>query len=234
MGSDLSSQSLLRQQAVALVQSFVGYSLNDAQFEEVTQGRNHSSGYSACGDLINFVMYRLGCRDSSLVNRDEPDSGLAWHVGENISRPYNGAKAAGIWVSAKPDIDPNPGDLVLIGQWPDEQEHVFCVLDVNGNEWTSGDYGQVNASGQPSSKLVSRTRSGTKLGSRTIIGWVNLDALPLAAAPDMTGVESPPGVPPGGGGGAVATGGSGAGSLVVGVLVVAGIAAAVAAISKSA
>lgn len=234
MGSDLSSLSLLRQQAVALVQSYVGYSLNDPQFEEVTQGRNHSSGYSACGDLINFVMFRLGCRDQSIVNRDEPSAGLSWHVGENISRPYNGAKAAGIWTNVADGVDPAPGDLCLIGQWPNEQEHVFCVLDVNGNEWTSGDYGQVNASGQPSSKLVSRTRSGNKLGSRTIIGWINLDALSLSAAADMTGVENPPGVPPAGGGGGAAATGGGVGSLIVGLLVVGGIAAAVAAISKSA
>lgn len=176
---------------VALANSYVGVSLGDAKFEEVTQGRAGNKGYSACGDLINFVLWRLGVRDPDVVNRAEPSAGLVWHVQQNISRPIAGAKKYGGWVQAAKGLTPKPGDLVLIGHYPDEMEHVFVHTGASGSKWSSADYGQVElGSGKPSSKRVVREVAFPKLGSRTLVGWIDVDKLPRAAAANLPGGQS--------------------------------------------
>lgn len=173
----------------ALVQSYVGHSKGSPQFEEVTQGRNSWAGYSACGDLWNFVLYRMGCRDPAIVNRNAPPE-LKWRVTENLSRPIAGAQAAGAWVPFKPGLVPQVGDLVLIGKYPNELEHALVHLGAQGSKWLSGDYGQVDASGQPSSKTVLRDQVGDKLGSRALIGWINIDKIPRQAGASLPGGSS--------------------------------------------
>lgn len=102
--------------------------------------------------------------------------------------------------------------MCLIGQWPNEVEHVFCVLDVTGSTWTSADYGQrlPEYGYRPSSGIRTRVQQGSKLGDRTIVGWIDIEYLPLVASPDLTGVPHPwpgEGASSGGGGGSAGGGG---------------------------
>jgi hypothetical protein len=174
----------------SLVRSYVGFSKGSSQFEEVTQGRNAWSGYSACGDLWNFVLWRMGCRDPSIVNRAEPTAGLTWHVTENLSRPIAGAQKIGAWVPFAPGRVPNVGDLVLIGKYPAEVEHALVHLGVEGGKWVSGDYGQVDDKGLPSSKTVAREQVGNKLGSRTLVGWIDVNKIPTQASANLPSLGS--------------------------------------------
>ncbi len=184
-----------RDGVVALCREYVGGSVGDPKFEEVTQGRADAPRYSACGDLINFVLYRIGCRDPSIVNRNEPQDGLEWHVGENISRPVSGAKRVGAWVDYVSGLLPKPGDCALIGAWPDEIEHVFVVLEAGPETWLTADYGAVNSVGQQSSSIGTTTLSSGRIGryNRKLIGWIDIDRVPRSAPAQLpvTGITLP-------------------------------------------
>lgn len=180
-----------RQQAVALVKAYVGNAQGYPNFELVTQGRQ-GPGYSACGDLWNFVPFRMGCRDASIINRDEPGAGLTYTSSYNISKPYWACKKKGI-VHTLAEGEPQPGDLVLIGQYPQEKEHALVLLDISGNQWTSGDFGQAlpEYGYKPSSGIRTRTLSGDSLGGRRVVGWIDLEGMGYIASPDLTGVPQP-------------------------------------------
>ena len=191
---------LFRKQAYTLAKYFAGgpsgagTSVGEMLFEEVTQGRNlHDKKYSACGCLPNFMTWRLGCRDQGFVNRDEPSAGLIYTPSYNISLPVGSARARGQWRTLANGL-PEPGDLVLIGQHPNEKEHMFVLLDINGDTWTSADYGQQSAEGA-SSAIVTRVKQGGNLvrfgGARSIVGWIDIESLPLTASVNMTGVPQP-------------------------------------------
>lgn len=194
------SLNIFRQQASTLARYFAGgpsgagTHLGEITFEDVTQGRAGRANYSACGDLINFVSYRMGSRDPSFVCRN--GVGTAWADTKNISRPVGFARRNGQWRTLQ-NGEPQPGDLVLIGQFPNEQEHVFVLLDIQGDQWTSADYGQKTAESgyKPSSAIVTRTRQGGNLvrsgRGRSIVGWIDLESIPLAASPDLSGVPQP-------------------------------------------
>lgn len=173
-----------RSRVTALVRKYTGGSVGDPLFEEVTQGRADAKGYSACGDLINFVLYRIGCRDPGIVNRAESQDGLKWHITENLGRPVSGAKRVGAWVPYKKGLLPRPGDLYLIGQWPDEIQHMGVVLRAGPSSWLTADYGGVNELGQQSSGIGERAFDGTRLGKlrRRVQGWIDIDLIPKTAA----------------------------------------------------
>ena len=191
---------LFRKQAYTIAKYFAGgpsgagTSVGEMLFEEVTQGRNlHDKKYSACGCLPNFMTWRLGCRDQGFVNRDEPSAGLVYTPSYNISLPVGSARARGQWRTLANGL-PEPGDLVLIGQYPNEVEHMFVLLDINGDQWTSADYGQTSPEGA-SSAIVTRVKQGGNLvrfgGARSIVGWIDIESLPLTASVNMTGVPQP-------------------------------------------
>lgn len=190
LGFMAGSYGAQRSTLIKVVKAYVGWKEGDARFEEVTQGRQAWTSYSACGDLWNFALWRLGVRDPEIVNRQEPSAGLKWHPSENLSRPVGAAQKLGAWVPFKSGLHPKPGDLVLIGHYPDEMEHALVFLQATGSSWLSADYGQVDyKSGDASSKFINRIQSYNKLGTRTLVGWIDLDKVPRQAALNTTGVS---------------------------------------------
>lgn len=174
-----------------IVRAYVGWKEGEPKFEEVTQGRQAWTSYSACGDLWNFALWRMGIRDPEVVNRQELAAGLKWRTTENISRPIGAAQKLGAWVPFKVGMKPKPCDLVLIGHYPDELEHALVFLSASGPKWTSADYGQVDyKSGKASSKIITRHQSWDTLGTRKLIGWIDIDKLPRQAAIDVRGTPT--------------------------------------------
>lgn len=188
------SEPVLRQYAAYLAHSYVPSTLSDPRFEEVTQGRAHAAGYSSCGDLCHWLLWRLGCRIEHFVNRDEPDAGFRWASGKNVAYlgPYGLGPRLGCWTHFRLGQVPQPGDLVLVGDMAKgEVEHLFVLLEVSpdGLVWYSADFGQscvVKNVFVPCSKLQSRTLKGDKLDGRTVLGWSNLAAVPLVEAANLT------------------------------------------------
>lgn len=93
--------------------------LDSPRHLEIKEGRA-GKGYSSCGDLAHWMLFRLGVR-LPWINRKEH---LGWTVGVNVSRlvaravPYTGQKLEG-------------GDIIVIANdWPRGRDaHVVCVID---------------------------------------------------------------------------------------------------------
>lgn len=182
-----------RSDIARLVLAYVGWHQGEAKFEEVTQGRQ-GPGYSACGDLWNFVLERLGAWDPLILNRNVLAAGIVWKDQKNLSTPFGGAVKMKAWVPYKPGLMPNVGDLVLIGTYPEQVQHALVFLGNEGFQWTSGDYGQVDLkSGLPSSKIVVRTFNPLtkQLGARDLLGWIDISKVPRTQPLNMTGVDAP-------------------------------------------
>ncbi len=100
--------------------------VSDPIYQAVVEGRDKpTKGYSSCGDLAHWLLYKLGVR-TPWVNRDEH---LGWRVGKNISKLC--------WPPAPVRItDPierlqlEAGDIIVIWSRDDTTDaHVQCVLE---------------------------------------------------------------------------------------------------------
>jgi|GEM_PF-1512855 len=113
-----------------------GRSESDLQYKLITEARDTGKAYSSCGDLVHWMLYRLGVREY-FVNRAEH---LGWKMGRNISllawkcaatrRPRKNEKYSA-------------GDILMI--WNDaggKDAHVFVVREHVGDIIYSADYGQ--------------------------------------------------------------------------------------------
>ncbi len=182
-----------RRQALAIVASVVPSDWGDARFARILGGR-YTPGYgTTCGYLTSYVLYELGCREALIVNRDDPASGLTYHVGENVSRLVSGAKALGAWREGPGGM--RPGDMYFITNGPPESEHVGILVRADGRAWTTADAGQRNPKGEQAARYVSRAFDGKSLTSaggglpRALAGYVDIDALPLGKrGPELAAV----------------------------------------------
>jgi Hemopexin len=181
----------LRERAVALVTSVVPSDLGDGTFDDVA--KDWTGGGTTCGFLCHWLLYKLGCTDTSLVNRNAPDAGLSYVDGKNISKLYHGGSAPFlVWSTKLGRYTPKPGDLVFIKADTNLTEHVFVFLSEevgdDGNYWwNTAEAGQTNDAGKQCARLKRRQRliSGNTLKvsgnspERNVIGWVDLDLLGL-------------------------------------------------------
>lgn len=73
------SEDALRTEAVRLAcyacDGDQGRVFGDPVFEAVTKGRQNWKGYSACGDLAQYVLRELVLRDERILNRND-DEGM--------------------------------------------------------------------------------------------------------------------------------------------------------------
>lgn len=115
---------------------------NDHIYQAITEGRDVGAarkGYSSCGDLCHWLLYRMGVR-LDWVNREE--NGL-WKPGRNISRLVYGPSARSPVVGEKYQ----PGDILCIWDKEDSSDaHVFVVWEHHDDKVVSADYGQPGGS----------------------------------------------------------------------------------------
>jgi hypothetical protein len=184
------TKASLRERALALVNSVVPSDRGDATFDELAA--DWTGGGTTCGFLCHWLLYKLGCTDTSLVNRNAPDVGLSYVDGRNISKLYHGAASPFVAWSAKLGRNsPQPGDVVFIRGDGNTSEHVFVFLSeevtADGTYWNTAEAGQTNDAGKQCARLKRRRQlligSTLKVSGnspeRNVIGWVDLDLLGL-------------------------------------------------------
>ncbi len=194
------SEDALRAEAVRIARYACnedkGRLFGDPVFEQVTEGRQKWKGYSACGDLAQYVLKELGFRDERIVNREDDGGVLPWAMGKNLSKIVFNPLGAFVW--ARGSARPKPGDILYMSK----PEHV-AVLDELKQEQSSivtCDYGQFDAAaGKPSGRRRTSTftaRGRTlMIGKRTLHGWLDLAKLPgliNAATPESPLCETCP------------------------------------------
>lgn len=166
-----------------------GRDVGDPVHEEVTQGRTKNNEirrrrgskevpYSSCGDLAHWMLYHLGCRDPLLVNREEPQDGLRWVIGANVSRIRFSPHF--ILCSNHPDARPSHGDILLVVGAAAGSEHVsVLVSDMTDEYWVTADYGQPYGRLRDCDVSVADGRIWVAprdrgKGGRRLVGWLDL------------------------------------------------------------
>jgi hypothetical protein len=178
----------VRQVAAVLLDKYVPSNWGDPAFQEIING-DYQGGGTTCGFLAHWLLWRIGCRTRTLVNRTDAESGLSYVIGRNISRLRWNAffKVYGGGL-------PGTGDIVFTSNGPPNTEHVFCFLRAEGDTWISADAGQTNpADGRQCARIRRRTfKNGSltsELSTRKIQGWLPLDRLILTAPATLCGPQ---------------------------------------------
>lgn len=191
---------LKRLYAMELMKLYVPSQYNDAKFDEVTQGRAKAayetrSFFSTCGELVMFLLYRLGYIGNILnraLNEDIPEATGGGKVkrqykyGKNMEYIFSHSKTEGVWVEFDGTNRPQPGDCVFIANFSagSHSEHVFVferlVAEEGHEHWHSFDAGQVlDHNYEQCCKRCERELLGHKLGGRTVHGWIDITKLKL-------------------------------------------------------
>lgn len=159
---------------------------HDPVFEAVTE-RRQGKGYSSCGDLAHWLLFRLGFRFPWL-NRAEHQG---WRVGQNLSLVCaaiaGGANPHGRRPTEKQPID--AGDVLVVNAGDNRKAHVVVVMGEavleQGAVVKTAEYGQFDARygracGRTFTRVVGRAqgaRSGLRLGSSTLDSVLSLAGL---------------------------------------------------------
>jgi len=151
---------------------------SDPIYKAITEGRDFGAGYSSCGDLCHWLLYRLGVR-ASWLNRDEAHG---WQVGKNISRLAWQCKQ-----TRRPTRGDQyePGDILIHWNDPNGTDaHVFVVRRQQGDHIYSADMGQ------PGAARRMRFAHQGLLGGKQLQRVIPLDAVLLAES--ARGALAPP------------------------------------------
>jgi hypothetical protein len=203
-----------RQQAVQLLTSYfpVTGTFGQGQIGFDHIAKDYGGSGTTCGFPTHWVLWRLSCDDSALVNRYEPDTGFTYTDGENLS------KIAGHSAFVRLDnsknnreqflngsIRPRPGDTIFItgGKKTDAKgkekydEHVYMVIgEPTGSakdkiEWPVTNSG-MGEEGKQKGKIISArgvSRKGGEwkdtLDGRTLLGWLDIDKLNAGTNPNV-------------------------------------------------
>jgi hypothetical protein len=155
----------------------------DPVYDAVTEGRDFGRGYSSCGDLAHWMLYRCGVR-APWLNRDEHEG---WRTGVNVSRLCGAVRYA----RPPADVVLSPGDITIVYNKPSGSDaHVSVVIDhdVAGGSLQTADYGQPG--GALCTRSVTRSLGHTTIGSRRLQHVLRLEDV-LRAGP-LVGAEDPP------------------------------------------
>jgi hypothetical protein len=183
----------VRDFAMKLVQGYVPFDAGDAKYAEVC--KDYGNVGTTCGYLPQWMLWRLGVRDPKIVNRTEPQDGLHYTVGANISMLWQGSKYP--FVDFHPGILPKPCDIGYVSNGPPLTEHVFVILAVTPNPdgtftLTVAEAGQTNTEGKQCARIHHPVLSHRTVGSRTLIGWLSLDNLTYSAPALLVGPDGSP------------------------------------------
>lgn len=168
----------------ALLASYLPCHRGDEKFAEIA--KDWTGGGTTCGFLVHWLLFKLGYRNAHVVNRHEPEAGLKYVDGANISR---------VWCGGHPPFQrfkmgtlPEKGDILFLSNGPPNTEHVEVFLGTDQRE--DGLYWRAAAGGQPGSngeqamhdvsrKQVGRTLVGASGTPRGIMGWIPIRSLGL-------------------------------------------------------
>lgn len=187
---DLSSEdeATVRSFAKELVLKYVPSTTGDPRFSEIA--KDYGGVGTTCGYLCHWLMWRLGVRDPKMVNRSEPEDGLHYAVGMNISRIFNNPH----FVRYEQGKSPGDGDIVFISNGPPATEHVLVSVGVDDSQdppiWSGANAGQRDpATGSQCSVLIDRTMSkGILLYNgvgKKVVGWIDISKLPFTAPANL-------------------------------------------------
>ena len=155
-------------------------------FNNIAKDYGAGSG-TTCGFLPHWLLWRLGCRDNTLVNRSEPAEGLSYLIGNNISilQPL-GKRHRPAWMSldepatskertermASGQGGPQRGDFVVIrgrhwknktdGKRTLDSSHIFVLLNVEEADgrkvrWRVAQCGATTHAGQQAGHITTIT-----------------------------------------------------------------------------
>lgn len=182
----------LRDRALQIIARVVPSDYGDALFAKIIDGLYEEAPHAGttCGFLASYLLYELGVRAPEIVNRNDEAWGLRYQIGGNISRLIAGAKALGAFRPGAEGI--KPGDIYFVSNGTSSSEHVgVFIRAIDGRHWQTADGGQTNGQGHQAARYVTRDFDGTHLGSpngqKVIQGYIDIEALPLAAAPAEKG-----------------------------------------------
>lgn len=189
----------LRHSAGVLIAAFVPSDTGDGRFDEIVQdygGKGTTSGF-----LCHWLLWRLGCTDRNIVNRNAPDN-YVYRSGENIRRIWNGGQPPFVRVLGTGRVAegerPEQGDLVFIGtpNAPMTNAHVFVFLEEFQRDgrtfWRGADAGQRNTANKECARysereLTIRGRDAVvrrhNRPQRTVFGWLSLANLAFGSPP---------------------------------------------------
>lgn len=157
--------------------------------EEVCQGRLHSRGHVPSSELPNWLLWKMGCRDSRIISRDIPELNISWHP-EALQKIPLGARRVSAWTQWDFDRQPEPGDVLHLGRptWG-EVEHVCVFIHGDSSQWTTADVLPCERKGHIQAQIVTRkVRGVTIVGNsgtqKHINGWLSIDKLSLDVTPE--------------------------------------------------
>lgn len=189
------NEEVLRKAAVAnaawATNDGAGANLDDPRHEEVTEGRRKQyevalkagldwakkmrGSYSSCGDLLHWLLRKLGVRDEKLVNRTDDGGQHPWLAGAN---PALGSHAH---EALRPITErPEPGDLVMNNNQYGGHMYVVRSIDEDGTMVTE-DYGA------PYGKRRTKKWTPGKVDGNSILWVINIAKLKYeesASVPD--------------------------------------------------
>lgn len=184
--------SHLRSLAIRLLTESLPASENDDWLvKEVCQGRLHSRGHIPSSELPNWLLWKLGCRDSRIISREIPELNIGWHP-EALQKISLGARRVSAWVQWAFDTRPEPGDILHVGRptWG-ETEHVCIFIHGDQDHWTTADMLPCERKGSIQAQIVTRKVQGVTIVGNSgvqkhINGWLSIDKLVLDVAPEST------------------------------------------------
>ena len=196
----------LRKNAEYLLKANGSFKRGDAAYKVIC--KNYQPGFgTSCGCLPHWLLWRLGCSDTSLVNRSEV--GYRYRPGQNISIIYNHPKTK---KSPQVAFLPKAGDLILVDdqEWMKSHveakekylhQHVFCFVrqtqDGGKTVWETAESGHASSKAAtgvveagPSSRQLTVANGKVWLtqeggGMRFVFGWLSLGDLAFKDPPDQ-------------------------------------------------
>lgn len=170
-------------------------SLGDPIVDDVTEKRlagnvarrargSPERAYSSCGDLPHWMLRCLGCRDESLVNRDDDGGEHPWAVGVNISRLAGSPLV--VQAVRHPELSPDVGDTVFVMNVYGGHVCVVESWDESEGLAVTHDYGQALPTvARRRSKRIEGHGPRLTLDGNPVLWWLPIDRVPLSAPAEV-------------------------------------------------
>ena len=197
----------VRAAAERVVDHYVPSKYPEERFLELIDNRWQPGGGTTCAYLTAKVLVLVGCREPDLVNHEDPEAlgRIRFEFGDTrngVSKLVAGAKALGCWVGDGAGREPARMDLVYMTVPGKEgtADHVEVFRAIEGTTWEAAAAGQGTREEQRAeivrrSITDQRASGGPRYVSspagepKRVIGWVDLDRVPLLELPSGPAIE---------------------------------------------